>query len=314
MLDALTLDQLRVFIAIVDTGSFRGAASQLRRVQSAVSFAVANLEEQLAVPLFDRTTRTPTLTAAGQALLQDARSLVLKAQALRARGQGLARGLEITVTLAVESLLPPGVVAAAAAKLLETYPSIALTIVSSPLGGPLELIATSKADLAVLLSDELRDPAIELEAIGSVGFHAVAAPSHPLATLKPGKTAGKAIPTSQLAEHLQIVVPDPTSRSGRRGFGVLSPRQWAATDIAMKVALIEAGVGWGHLPDHLAVPRMEAGTLAAIRPADTGPGGRSSVLAFVARRHDTALGPGALLLREELTRTARAGSRRLASK
>ena len=250
---------------------------------------------------------TPTLTAAGHALLQDARSLVLKAQALRARGQGLARGLEITVTLAVESVFPQSVVAAAAARLLETHPSITLTIISLPLGGPLDLLATGKADLAVLLSDELRDPAIELEAIGSVDFHAVAAPSHPLASIKPGKMEGEVIPTPQLAEHLQIVVPDPTSRSGSRGFGVLSPRQWAATDVAMKVALIEAGVGWGHLPHHLAAPRIEAGTLAAIRPADTGPGGRSSVPAFLARRHDTALGPGALLLREELTLAASIG-------
>lgn len=96
-------------------------------------------------------------------------------------------------------------------------------------------------------------------------------------------------------------MPDPTSRSGRRGFGALSPRQWAATDVAMKLALIEAGIGWGHLPDYLAVAGIDAGTLAAIRPADTKAGGRSSVLAFLARRHDTALGPGALLLREALT-------------
>ncbi|MCG2602746.1 MAG: LysR family transcriptional regulator, partial [Achromobacter sp.] len=44
MIDALTLDQLRVFAAVADTGSFRAAAKQLSRVQSAVSHAIANME------------------------------------------------------------------------------------------------------------------------------------------------------------------------------------------------------------------------------------------------------------------------------
>ncbi len=48
MLDNLTLDQIRVFVAIADSGSFRAAATRLARVQSAVSHAIANLEAELA--------------------------------------------------------------------------------------------------------------------------------------------------------------------------------------------------------------------------------------------------------------------------
>ena len=54
MLDPLTLDQLRVFVAVVEEGSFRAAAKRLGRVQSAVSHAVAGLETELEVALFDR--------------------------------------------------------------------------------------------------------------------------------------------------------------------------------------------------------------------------------------------------------------------
>lgn len=54
MLDALTLDQMRIFVAIAETGSFRAAAARLSRVQSALSHAVANLEAELGVSLFDR--------------------------------------------------------------------------------------------------------------------------------------------------------------------------------------------------------------------------------------------------------------------
>lgn len=49
MLDALTLDQMRIFVAIAETGSFRAAAARLSRVQSALSHAVANLEAELGV-------------------------------------------------------------------------------------------------------------------------------------------------------------------------------------------------------------------------------------------------------------------------
>ena len=58
--EALTIDQLRLFLAVVDEGSFSAAARALRRAQSAVSYGIANLEKQLDVQLFDRTSRTPS--------------------------------------------------------------------------------------------------------------------------------------------------------------------------------------------------------------------------------------------------------------
>ena len=64
-----TLDQLQVFLAIVEAGSFAGAARRLGRATSVVSYTIANLEAQLGLELFDRdTTRKPTLTEAGVAV------------------------------------------------------------------------------------------------------------------------------------------------------------------------------------------------------------------------------------------------------
>ena len=79
MLDALTLDQMRVFVAVAESGSFRAAAGRLSRVQSAVSHAIANLEGQLRIALFDRSRHRPTLTPEGQSLLADVRAILLKA-------------------------------------------------------------------------------------------------------------------------------------------------------------------------------------------------------------------------------------------
>ena len=75
MLDAVTLDQLRTFIAAVEQGSFSAAGRKLKRAQSVVSQTLANLEGQLGLALFDRSGRYPTLTDDGRALLENARAV-----------------------------------------------------------------------------------------------------------------------------------------------------------------------------------------------------------------------------------------------
>ena len=66
MLDGITLDQTRTFIAAADHGSFSAAGRKLRRAQSVVSQTLANLEAQLGVKLFDRLGRYPRLTEEGR--------------------------------------------------------------------------------------------------------------------------------------------------------------------------------------------------------------------------------------------------------
>lgn len=73
MLDGMSIDQLRTFIAAVDEGSFSAAGRKLRRAQSVVTATLANLESQVGFPLFERTGRYPKLTEAGAALLEAAR-------------------------------------------------------------------------------------------------------------------------------------------------------------------------------------------------------------------------------------------------
>lgn len=71
-----TLDQLRVFLTVVEMGSFAGAARRLGRATSVISYSIANLEAQLGVLLFDReATRKPQLTEAGRAVLSEARTI-----------------------------------------------------------------------------------------------------------------------------------------------------------------------------------------------------------------------------------------------
>ena len=98
-----TLDQLSIFAAVVDCGGFSAAARQLKRSQSVVSYAIANLEDQLQVKLFERHgTRQPRLTEAGAALLMDARRVLSGLDRLRARTRALQQGLEAEIVVAVD--------------------------------------------------------------------------------------------------------------------------------------------------------------------------------------------------------------------
>ena len=122
MLDGVSLDQLRTFIAAVDEGSFSAAARKLNRVQSAVSGWVGGLEDQIGVVLFDRTGRFPKLTAEGVLLLADARNIVSGVDTLKARAKLMASGLETELSVVVDVFFPTALVSAAAKAFARQFP------------------------------------------------------------------------------------------------------------------------------------------------------------------------------------------------
>src|SRR5579859_819835 len=101
---APSFDQLQVMLAVVETGSFSAAARRLNRAQSAVTYAVQRLEEQLGTALFDRASYRPVLTEAGRALLPRAQRIADELRSLCEQAQGIAAGLEPELTLVVEAM------------------------------------------------------------------------------------------------------------------------------------------------------------------------------------------------------------------
>jgi DNA-binding transcriptional LysR family regulator len=298
MLDALTLDQMRTFVAVAEAGSFRAAAARLSRVQSAVSHAISNLEVQLGVTVFDRLSRRPTLTPEGQALLADARAILLKVDTMRARARGLGEGLELRLTIALDPQFPLALAAAALKDLHDTYPSVSVWTWTAPLGAAIAALHERRCALAITAAD-LPDPRIELESLSFVPRAAVAAATHPLAARS---REGAPLTAAELADHLQIVVPDPSALTEGRDFGVLSPGTWRVSDNATKHALILAGVGWGSLPLWLVERDLAKGRLVPIAAAEFGRQGETFVRAYLAHRTDQPLGPAARLFRQALLR------------
>lgn len=302
MIDPLTLDQMRVFVAVADAGSFRAAAQNLRRVQSAVSHAVASLEAQLGVRVFDRSGRRPILTPEGRSLLGDARALLLKADVLRARARGLGQGVELGLTLALDPQFPLPLAAAALRAVREAYPTVGVQTWTLPLGSAIAALRSRQCALAVTGAD-IPDPTIELSFLADVPRAALAAPDHPLAELA-GR--GELLTRIALADHIQIVVPDPSSLTEGQDFGVLSPGVWRASDNETKRALLLAGVGWGNLPLWLVAEDLAAGRLVRLPVEEFGPGGVTLARAWLGWRIDAPPGPAGRLLGEELQRACAA--------
>lgn len=297
MLDALTLDQLRTFVAVVEAGSFRAGARRLSRVQSAVSHAIANMEETLGVTLFDRGGHKPVLTQEGRALLADARAILLKVDSLRARARGLGEGVEVALSIVVDTLFPMPMVGAALKAMRESYPNVGMRVVSGPLGAPLAALHQKRCTLAISVGSDFRDPHIELEALSTHPFVAIVAATHPLAA-RAGEKGELA--SADLTDHLQIVLEDPSPLSKGRDFGVLSPQTWRVSGQDTKYELIRAGLGWGRLPLWLVQRDISDGCLVQLPATALGPRGEAMTQAFLARRSDEPLGPAARAFRQAL--------------
>jgi DNA-binding transcriptional LysR family regulator len=301
MLDPVTLDQMRAFIAVAETGSFRAAARRLSRVQSAVSHAIANLEAELGVTLFDRSGRRPGLTVEGEALLADARAILLKVDFLRARARGLGQGVELGLAIVVDTLFPLATVGAALGDLHGAYPSVAVRVTVAALGGPLAALRERRCTLGIMVGEDFREPRVDFEALSPVPVVTVAAAGHPLAARGP---VGAPLGAAELADHLQIVLEDPTPLSAGRDFDVLSPGTWRVSDQEAKRALILAGLGWGRLPLWVVERDLAAGRLVRLPATGLGEAGERAPQAYLSHRTDEPLGPAAQVLRGALLRRA----------
>ena len=259
MLDGLTLDQLRTFIAAVDEGSFSAAGRKLRRAQSVVSQTLLNLEAQLGVKLFDRTARYPQLTDAGKSLLLDARSVADSIDGFKARARAMREGLEPELSVGMDVMYPMDSLTGAAAQSQKDYPHTPLRLYVEALGGVMKLVLDRICNIGVIgtlpiVTDELQvEPLRELELV------TVVSPSHPLANRR------RLVSAAAIKKHVQLVLSDRTALSQGSEFGVLSPSTWRLGDLGAKHAFLKAGLGWGHMPLHMVEEDLESGALVTIR-------------------------------------------------
>lgn len=241
-MSALTLDQLRVFLTVVEEGSFSGAARKLRRAQSAVSYGVATLEGQLGVTVFNRTGRTPVPSEAGQALLAQARSIVAEADELAASARRMNEGLEPRVTLAIEVLYPMPLMLTALTAFRKRFPTVSLLLRTEAMGAVAELVQNETCRVGISVAASFLPKDLDQVPLTTVQLVAVVAPDHALA-----RHAGP-IPARVLKRHTQLVLTDRSRLSEGFEGGVVGGPNWRIADLGAKHQFLLAGFGWGSMP------------------------------------------------------------------
>jgi DNA-binding transcriptional LysR family regulator len=254
-----TLDQLQVFLAVADSGSFSAAARSLNRAQSVVSYTIANLERQLDVPLFERSgARQPKLTDAGRAMLTDARRIVADLQVMRSRAKSIRQGLEAEVSIAISVMVPTEVLVLELKEFRLQFPTVSINLNLGELGMVMDMVLTGKADIGIGGAPVRQDDLLLAEKIGHSFMLPVAAPDHPLAQL------GRPLTIADVREETQLVVTDTSGLTAGRDFNVLSYKTWRVSDIPTKHQLIRGGLGWGGLPASLVRDDIRSGDLVSL--------------------------------------------------
>jgi DNA-binding transcriptional LysR family regulator len=275
MLDGVSLDQLRTFIAAAEEGSFSAAGRQLRRAQSVVSQTLANLEGQIGVKLFDRSGRVPTLTGQGQALLSLARTVASEVDLFKARAKGFAGGLETELTLVVDAMFPVAVLASAVAAFQVQFPAIPLRLYVEMWEAVADPVLDRRCAIGLMGSMPPAPPQLNRERLLTVRAIKVVSPQHALASSR------TPIPMSVLAEHIQLVHADLSSVWTTGRLGLLSPRVWRLCDLAAKHHFLRAGFGFGIMPLHMVEADLASGALVEILVEDDPPEGHAIAMSAV---------------------------------
>jgi len=254
----ITLDLLHMLDAIDRHGSFSAAATALHRVPSALSHAIAKLEDELDAQLFLREGRRATLTAAGRTLLDDGRHLLRAAGELERRVQRIATGWEAELRVALDAIIPVERIYPLLERFYGAGCGTQVRLSYEVLGGTWDALATGRADLVIGAPGDMpaRSGIATRLLCNHSSFVFAIAPSHPLAHW-PGS-----IPNSELEQHRAVVIADTSQELDARSIGLIEGQDTLRVpDIRAKASAQIAGLGIGHLPHWLAAPEIAAGRL-----------------------------------------------------
>ncbi len=296
MLDGVSTDQLRTFIAAADEGSFSAAGRKLRRAQSVVSQTLANLEGQIGVALFDRSARYPQLTDAGRALLAEARAVVNGMDDFKARARTLAEGLEPELSIAVDVMYPMASLTSAVGAFREAFEHTPLRLYVEALGAVVRPVLDGVCRIGIIGSMPAVPEGMDAERLLDVPMVTVVAPGHPLAAHE------GLISQRHVAQHVQLVLTDRTTLTEGRSYGVFSSLTWSLADLGAKHAFLRAGFGWGHMPLAMVQADIDAGKLVRVQ-LESYQTGTPPIAMFAVHRKDTPPGPAGRWFIDRLKRS-----------
>ncbi|MCW8090275.1 LysR family transcriptional regulator [Alteromonas sp. ASW11-130] len=250
-----TLEQWRMFKAVVEAGGFNHAAVLVNKSQSSVHHAVNKLEESLGVPLFENDGRKIKLSEEGKLLLSRATCLLEEAKKLESVAHGLQHGVESQLRIAVDLVFPADILNNVLDTVSQKYPYLRIELIESVLSGANSLLDSGQVDLAIC---PFPHPDGFTEELCNICFVAVASPAHPLNNLRPPLTV------KDLKTHRQIVVRDSSSQRKTDSGWLGAEQRWTVSHISTSIEMIKSGLGFAWLPERSIKTYLDEGTLVKL--------------------------------------------------
>jgi DNA-binding transcriptional LysR family regulator len=286
-----SLEQWAVLAAVVDQGGYAQAATFLHRSQSAVSYAVGRLQEELDLSLLVIEGRKAVLTPHGQTLLKRARGVLRDLDTLEMLARTLKQGWEPALTLVVDAAFPREHLLKIVAELQQLCPNTEMQLSDAVLSGAEEAIADGLADVVVTAHVPTGHFG---EFLTDVRFVAVARPDHPLFAIDHPLTF------ADLSRHVQVVVRDSGVKHPRDEGWLGADRRCTVSSMEASLATVRAGLAYAWLPEHVVAESLQSGALkplplatgkerrvplhlVLVRPDLAGPAARAAIECF--QRH-----------------------------
>lgn len=242
-----------MFVEVTNCGSFSACARKLGKVQSAISHGIASLELDLDTQLFDRSTRKPSLTMAGQRLLPYANAILQQSLEFQSIVESEKKGVESLIRLALDNALATPKLNSILAQFHERFPTSCLEIIERPSPEIINLIKCDQANIGLMLCDIPFNKDVELSFIGELPFYAVCSKVHPL-------SKEKSISAHQLIQQKQIMARGETEKTSEV-LPIVSTNIWWTNSFLTIKSLVLEGVGWAYLPTHMVDKLIEKGEL-----------------------------------------------------
>ncbi|ENX09298.1 MAG: LysR family transcriptional regulator [Acinetobacter sp.] len=259
----LTSEQLELILEIIDRGNFSAAARALNRVPSAVSMAIANLEAELNLKLFERSKNHLAPTDIALSIEPHARLIVTKLRQLEMHLTELSTGLETRIAIGVAADVNQKLLLPAIAHLLQRYPLLDIEMVSAPQQELKARLHQNEIDLYIAYSSSELDRNERFRLLGTEKFVAAISPQGAQQLKDNHKNE-----LTMLSELRQIIIaskhyPLPDSRV------LVSDSYWYSDSLLMAINMVEQGFGWGNFPLSTVQEHFTQGSLVRLEFHDT---------------------------------------------
>jgi len=251
----ISLDQWLAFKTVVDRGSYAAAAEALNKSQSAVSYALQRLNDQLPDPVLKQSGRRAVLTDTGEVMLRHAEQLLAQAVLAETIASSMAAGVEAEVTIALDSLLDVDAVVCVFEDFSRQFSHTRLRVLETSLSGTTEALLEKRADIVVHTQIP---PGFTGPKLRDIIMAPVAAPGHPLVRDR------EQVSELELRQHRQVVLRDTGSRREVDSGWLQAEQRWTVSHFSSSIKMLLSGLAFAMLPLNWVQGYLDRGELARI--------------------------------------------------